>query len=151
MEIKTFEKEDKITSCTAAWVKVPNGFGKFYFSKAGGNCKLAHISDIGNVHVTNFKDLANKIREIMIAKDRLCFEVNISDFKLIENLNEYFPLVSITPVPIGYDDSFTYFAVFLANEHFESGEVDYESVLERVITQKEEIKDFKYECRFGKK
>ena len=99
---------------------------------------------INKIKNSNFIQEKRRIQK----NDKLCFEVNVSDLSIIENLNKFFPLVSITLVPIGYNDTFTYFAVFLANEKFSSGSVSYKTVLERLKTQREEVKNFEYKCQF---
>lgn len=150
MDVPIIEENEKIEYIHGAYrVVIPNSYGKLYFSVAGGNCKLCHISDIMDTLIQNEKGTIDKLNEIFRIQNKLCFEVNVSIIKNIEVLNKYFKLVFCNQVPIGYGGRYTYFALFLTNHTFNSSGVTKSSVIERMEAEEEEIKSFNYECQYN--
>ena len=135
------------------YITVPGAYGRIYYSSAGGNCKLCHISDIVYPLESTEENTIQRLNEIFSGGNKLCFEVNVSDIKTVETLNKYFKLVFCNKVPIGYKGAeyYTYFALFLTNNNFRSGGVTQESVLLKMKELEQDINDFDYKCQFKEK
>lgn len=152
MDLKIIKKDEKIEYIHGAYkIGIKDSYGGIYYSTAGGNCKLCHISDIVYGLQANVEHTIERLNELFSVQNKLCFEVNITDLKDVELLNKYFRLVFCNKVPIGYGGKYTYFALFLTNNNFSSSDITQDRVLERLQEEKEVIDSFKYECQFKEK
>ena len=152
MDLKIIEKDEKIEYIHGAYkIAIKDSYRGIYYSTAGGNCKLCHISDIVYSLQGNIDETISRLNELFSVQQKLCFEVNITDLKYIELLNKYFRLVFCNKVPIGYGGKYTYFALFLTNNNFRSSDITQDRVMERLQDEKEEIDSFKYECQYNNK
>jgi hypothetical protein len=141
--IKSFDK--------SFTMQLTDNYSEVYISSAGGNCKLCHISDFAySICKHNYKMTLTNLKELFKYYHKLCFEVNVTTLEEIERINEFFPLLFCNKVPIGYDSSggYTYFALFLTNNNFQSGQITNEVIKNRLITKRKEFENFKYDCKF---
>jgi hypothetical protein len=138
--MRTIKANEPVQMVDSAFRIETGNYSTLYYSSAGGNCKLCHISDI----FYDSKGVIDRIKELVKASKKLCFEVNVDYLETIQTINEHFPIIFCNKVPIGYGGKYTYFALFLTT--FLSKSMSASEIKKRLINEKDLIKNFNYEC-----